>query len=54
MIGRSQLALDLVDTLLRECAGREIMSASTVADALLDIRTAITAQDETEELDHAL
>jgi len=52
VIGRSEQVIDMVDALLKECAGREIVSASQIADALLDIRMELTRDTKREEEKH--
>jgi hypothetical protein len=47
-----EVAMNLVDSLIKECSGRDIVSASEMTDSLLDIRIHIMGIIEREKTDN--
>lgn len=48
-----EVALSLVDSLIKECSGRDIVSASQMTDSLLDIRIHLMGIAEREKSENA-
>lgn len=48
-----EVAMNLVDSLIKECSGRDIVSASQMTDSLLDIRIHMMGIIERENSENA-
>lgn len=53
VLNELEIAMNLVDSLIKECSGRDIVSASQMTDSLLDLRIHLMAITEREKSEHA-
>lgn len=53
VLSELEIALNLVDSLIRECSGRDIVPASQMTDSLLDLRIHLMAITEREKSENA-
>ena len=53
LLDELNIATQLVDSLIKECSGRDIVSASQMTDSLLDIRIHLMGIAEREKSENA-
>jgi hypothetical protein len=52
IVDELEVAMNLVDSLIKECSGRDIVSASQMTDSLLDLRIHLMGISEKEKTDN--